>query len=568
MTRKKRVTVGAKRVKVDAKPTGKQRRGVTLSHSIAYEPPDADQVSLIATSAIERISGGGLLFQSADKWSPDLDFVDTVRQQALAALGIKIAMLDPFVLQGAVEPSSDGLYHLDVEIDGTVYTIILRYPDDGAGSAINSVVAVTLPPGSEATAVLENGVLTIGIPRGADGENGAGVTNVTVTTLPPGSNATANFNPSTGVLTLGIPRGADGQGVTSAVANTLPPNSNATADFNASTGVLTLGIPRGQGVTSATAIELPAGSQPTANFNTSTGVLTLGIPRAGTISAPPPPPSIAAEKCGAARLYAERAIALSTHYANIFSTGMSAIDFAVQGSQAIASLFGVAVAPPVAIVGQLLSFLTSYTAETVTGYSDAVTLDQVTETVFCLLVNSSSYPRASEIGTAFSAKFSDLKGVWFNALANSIGDDLTARILSIGALDPSNACQLFDCTSLTLCINFQTGENVSDPRIQYGGTVVSGTGLVGANSNPNGVHVFYFPTRAGIWRTLTFNASHTNVPQWFHVRNNTVLAYGNANSQPVNINRQFAAGDRLQLNVSSGNMQTVLRTICFNCEDV
>lgn len=222
MARRKRVTVGAKRVKIDAKPTAAKRRGVILSHCIAYEPPDPDRVSLIATSALERIHGGGLLFQSADRWSSDLDFVNTVRQQALAALGIKIAMLNPFVLQGEVEPSSDGLYHLDVEIDGTTYTIRLRYPLDGAGSPINSVVAVTLPPGSAATAVLQNGVLTIGVPRGADGQHGTSVTDVTVTTLPPDADATANFNPATGVLQLGIPRG---QGVTSVTANTLPPST-------------------------------------------------------------------------------------------------------------------------------------------------------------------------------------------------------------------------------------------------------------------------------------------------------------------------------------------------------
>ena len=61
MAKAKCVRVGQKLIKPKSTPPAK-RRGVILSHNIDYGERDGDQVSLIVTSAQERILGGGLLF--------------------------------------------------------------------------------------------------------------------------------------------------------------------------------------------------------------------------------------------------------------------------------------------------------------------------------------------------------------------------------------------------------------------------------------------------------------------------------------------------------------------------
>jgi hypothetical protein len=181
MARAKRVRVGQKRIEPKSTPPAK-RRGVLLSHNIAYEERDGDQVSLIVTCAQERILGGGLLFQTANKWLPGV--ANREWQETIALIGIKIVMLTQFILNSAVEPSSDGQYHLDVEIaadNPTPYTIRLRYPQ-GQGGGITSVTAIALPAGSQPTATYNSatGALQLGIPRGQ------GVTSVTASELPPG----------------------------------------------------------------------------------------------------------------------------------------------------------------------------------------------------------------------------------------------------------------------------------------------------------------------------------------------------------------------------------------------
>ena len=93
-----------------------------------------------------------------------------------------------------------------------------------ADKFIASAQATTLDPGSQATASVENQVLTIGVPKGdkgdkgdpgQDGSNGAdGVTpftQATVTTLGPDASATVTIEGDT--LKLGIPKGDPGLGV-------------------------------------------------------------------------------------------------------------------------------------------------------------------------------------------------------------------------------------------------------------------------------------------------------------------------------------------------------------------
>jgi hypothetical protein len=98
------------------------------------------------------------------------------------------------------------------------------------GPGIEQIAVNTLPANQPAIATLSpiaedpeaDLLLTLGIPRGANGTNGApgprgpGIQQVAVNTLPAGSSATAVLTPIAGdaeadlLLTLGIPRGADG----------------------------------------------------------------------------------------------------------------------------------------------------------------------------------------------------------------------------------------------------------------------------------------------------------------------------------------------------------------------
>lgn len=221
MARKKpRQQVGEVRVTEGEEPR-KPRRVTRLDFSIDYEPPTPDRVSLITTSEPERREGGGHLYDQAARWANDNPLIDSDRQAAFAALGMKLAMLTQFLLDTQVTPSEDGLYHLEVEIDPedpTHYTVNFQYPVGTA--AILGANATALAPGANPTASIDqNGILQLGIPAGspgedgapgADGEDGQSVTSVTASTLSPGSSATADYDPQTGELLLGIPQGAQG----------------------------------------------------------------------------------------------------------------------------------------------------------------------------------------------------------------------------------------------------------------------------------------------------------------------------------------------------------------------
>jgi hypothetical protein len=387
MAKAKRVRVGQKLIKPKSTPPAK-RRGVILSHNIDYGERDGDQVSLIVTSAQERILGGGLLFQAANKWLPGV--ANREWQETVALIGIKIAMLTQFILNSAVEPSSDGQYHLDVEIaadNPTHYTIRLRYPQ-GQGGGITSVTAIDLPAGSQPT---------------------------------------ASYNAETGALQLGIPRGANGQSVTS-----------------------------------VTAVALPAGSQPTATYNSTTGALQLGIPRCSCAGEIPPPPNTDAQKCGAARLYAERVLVLSSKLATDLSTGLTAFQAATTTGAAVAFAFGVTVAPPIAIAIAAVELFASIGAAVINGYNDQATQDEIAKAIYCQL-RAQNITSANGMAQVLSAAFANNanKAAWFANTARLLGDDLTTRILGIGAQEPSNACALYTCPSnepqtITLRLDFTT----------------------------------------------------------------------------------------------------------------
>ncbi len=168
-----RVRVGDKRLQPGEQPK-KPRRAVILGHAIDFTPPEADMLSLVSTSAIERQAAAGFLFDQANRWDKFNPIVNSERQAAFAALGLKIGMLVQFLLDTSVTSSADGQFHLDVEIDAANpahYTIHLQTPPDALG--IYGVAATVLPSRASPTvAVDENGVMTFGIPSGPPGEPG------------------------------------------------------------------------------------------------------------------------------------------------------------------------------------------------------------------------------------------------------------------------------------------------------------------------------------------------------------------------------------------------------------
>jgi hypothetical protein len=78
---------------------------------------------------------------------------------------------------------------------------------------------------------------------GEPGQPGPGVESAEAITLPPGSQATALLDTKTRVLTIGVPQGDPG--VKSAVAVTVDSSKSATASLDTKTSVLTIEVPRG-----------------------------------------------------------------------------------------------------------------------------------------------------------------------------------------------------------------------------------------------------------------------------------------------------------------------------------
>jgi hypothetical protein len=198
-----------------------------------------------------------------------------------------------------------------------------------------------------------------------------------------------------------------------------------------------------------TAVELPAGSQPTATYNSTTGALQLGIPRCSCAGEIPPPPNTNAQKCGAARLYAERILVLSSKLATDLSTGLTAFQAATATGAAVAFAFGVSITPPIAIALAAVELFASIGAAVISGYNDQATQDAIAKAVYCALRRHSittANGMALVIGNAFSNDAN--KRTWFQNCARLLGDDLTARILGIGAQEPSNACELYQCSTV------------------------------------------------------------------------------------------------------------------------
>ena len=137
------------------------------------------------------------------------------------------------------------------------------YAEQAAAQAAAAVAAITadatgLPAGAEPTAVFENGVLTIGVPKGDKGEtgrNGQDGISPTVTVTRSGSVVTISVTDGSGTTTATVSDGQDGDmGPTGATPNltvgtvtTGAAGTQASANITGSTEnpVLDLTIPRG-----------------------------------------------------------------------------------------------------------------------------------------------------------------------------------------------------------------------------------------------------------------------------------------------------------------------------------
>jgi hypothetical protein len=197
MARRKRIKRGAVppapspaiKKRAAAKPK-KPYSPALLDFGPSYDVPDYDRVSLIRTTMLQRLNGGGLLIKLGSRWSVDDPRVNLELQSALMDLGVTLASLGAFTLDGDWAESSDGQFHCDVAIDPanpTHYSIHLQYPataliggtGTGSPAAFNSPALLTDPltigPSVSMTGTgtpTDPYHLTFRNLRGADGTNG------------------------------------------------------------------------------------------------------------------------------------------------------------------------------------------------------------------------------------------------------------------------------------------------------------------------------------------------------------------------------------------------------------
>jgi hypothetical protein len=140
---------------------------------------------------------------------------------------------------------------------------------------------------------------------------------------------------------------------------------------------------------------------------------------------------------------------------------MNAFSTVVAGAQAIVAAYGVSITPPLAIAASLYSLFLSQGAQAIQAWLNAQTEDQITKALYCG-ITSQSLVTANHFASLIGAEMdSDAnKATWFANCARMLGDDLTNRIWRLGAADPSNACQVYDCgdtTNIVFTFGTQTG---------------------------------------------------------------------------------------------------------------
>lgn len=233
-----------------------------------------------------------------------------------------------------------------------------------------------------------------------------------------------------------------------------------TASGAFTSGTLSIVVPRGV----ANIVLTSTRGEASGSFDAESGTLTINLPEQRTILPQPAPiPSTDEARCGAARFYAERLMALSAEYATRLSTFGQFADAALAAGAAITAAVGLTVAPATAVIAALVSLVGSVGATVISSWQSPTTQDAIAESVFCLLRNG-GYPTALEIGNALSARFSGLQGTWFKTVAESLGNDATDRILDIGARDPSPLCAIYPCAQFfTVTLQYTTGAAVHTP---------------------------------------------------------------------------------------------------------
>jgi len=98
----------------------------------------------------------------------------------------------------------------------------------------------------------------------------------------------------------------------------------------------------------------------------------------------------------------------------------------------------------------------------INDYNDQVTQDEIAKAIYCQLLRQ-NITTAEDAAQVLSDAFANdaNKAAWLANMARLLGDDLTTRILGIGAADPSNACQIYDCgdtTNIVFTFGTQTGD--------------------------------------------------------------------------------------------------------------
>lgn len=239
----------------------------------------------------------------------------------------------------------------------------------------------------------------------------------------------------------------------------LPEDATPVAVF--SDGVLQLSLPRGQrGEPGPQGEPGPAGPQGAQGPQGEPGpqgpqgpVGPQGPPGPAGVSGinPPPLPNDIEKRCGAAALFANRLMVAHSQLAAQVGNVQTVAQFASATISVLSRLIALAF-PPVAVgaavtaaVNEMFSAVISVGASVLQSWGTAADEDAVKRALFCLL-RSNPEPTLSQVSAAVAAfGASSPQSTWFSKLAEAFGEQNVRTYLSIGALDPSNACMLYFC---------------------------------------------------------------------------------------------------------------------------
>lgn len=286
---------------------------------------------------------------------------------------------------------------------------------------------------------------------------------------------------------------------------------------------------------------------------------------------PAPLPNNDAEKCGAARFLAERIMIIHDQLKTSLFQAANAISAAAAITSAISGALSV-IFPAAGLVSAASSTANSVwnaaiqaTQGVVDSWSGPATQDDLTERFYCALKATSQFNVG--IASAAALTLGGIKGLYFAGIVNSMGDYNVQQVVSIGRLDPSNACNLYSCTE-RVCANFASG-NI-DTRITYPAfcTLVIGTGLQGPDYRQYGVSVIasFEADRSGTWQTLEYTSSANFAAAWYLFRGNNIVASNGiplSGTHVVTTNVAIQQGDILQIHLSSRNSVATLASVCF-----